>query len=275
MHVLSIKRAYDAGLRLLFASVTDNQLLVALYQNGFNVFGNNPQPEQGFDAKHAAIQIDFIRQFVQSNSSWMEVVESAAAARNAINLNKLAVVLSLEMDKLTLDEVLALVRDKGVRHVIPIHLVNNEFGGTAVYSDVFNVSNRFQNGEYLHVEGAPAIQCRLGWPQKLESHGLLFGWSFTSLGAVGPALIDRSEFCQLCYEPCPEALLPCAVPFDQGHRNVQGLNTASIQRLMKAGLLVDVAHMSEKAIDDALWLAERFGYPLMDSHTGFRSSKVP
>jgi microsomal dipeptidase-like Zn-dependent dipeptidase len=275
MHVLSVRRAYDAGLRLLFASVTDNQLLDSLYNNGFNLFGNNPQPEQGFDAKHAAVQIDFIRKFAQANSSWMEVVESSAAARNAINAGKLAVVLSLEMDKLTLEEVLQLVQDKGARHVIPIHLVNNDFGGAAVYSDVFNVSNRFQNGEYLHVEGAPSIQLRLGWPQKLDSHGLLFGWSFTSLGAVDAKLIDRSEFCQLCYEPCAEAPLACAVPLDQGHRNVQGLNSSSIQRLMKAGLMVDVAHMSEKSINDALWLAESFGYPLMDSHTGFRSSKVP
>ena len=44
------------------------------------------------------------------------------------------------MDSLDYIQVAQLVA-MGVRHIIPIHLVDNYYGGTAVYSDAFNAVN--------------------------------------------------------------------------------------------------------------------------------------
>src|SRR5690606_3501585 len=51
---------------------------------------------------------------------------------------------------------------KGIRYVFPIHLVDNAFGGTAVYSMLFNLANKHQNGSYFAVthSGDPNVTYR-------------------------------------------------------------------------------------------------------------------
>ena len=67
---------------------------------------------------------------------------SAQEAEDTIEKDKPAIILSLEMDSVDTFQILGLVAI-GVRHVVPIHLVDNNFGGTAVYSDAFNAVNNF------------------------------------------------------------------------------------------------------------------------------------
>ena len=58
-----------------------------------------------------------------------------------------------------------------------------------------------------------------------------------------------------------------------GHANVRGLNkfgVVMIEELMAHGILIDVDHMSEKALDAALAMVEAVDYPVMCSHTWFR-----
>jgi len=49
-----------------------------------------------------------------------------------------------------------LYNDLGIRHLFPIHLTNNVFGGPALYNDLFNLDNFFLHGTYFQVEdGSP------------------------------------------------------------------------------------------------------------------------
>ncbi len=63
---------------------------------------------------------------------------------------------------------------------------------------------------------------------------------------------------------------------NMGHKNAAGLSQAGkngLQRMFKAGLLVDLAHMSEQSTENALAIAERYRMPVLDTHTGFRDER--
>lgn len=165
MHITAIKRAFDAGLRLLFASATDNQLLSNLWHVGFNLFPQVPAVDPEFDLKSAERQIDFIQSLADANSSWMQIVRTPAEARQAINANKLAVVLSVEMDALSMDDITELV-SRGVRHVIPIHLADSLFGGSAVYNDLWNANTYYLNHSFFQVDFDTGVSFQLGVPKR-------------------------------------------------------------------------------------------------------------
>lgn len=255
MKVDWIERAYEGGLRLLFASVTDSQILDKLWNNGTNVFGNSttPDPDWG-DKERAAVQLQYMIDVADAHPTWMEIVTSSEEARETIEAGKLAIVLSLEMDDLSVDEILELQANYGVAHVIPIHLVNNDFGGTAIYNDEFNGMNRFLQNQTLTPVASSTVSFRLN-PQVPSLLALPAGG--LTIGEDGPPQL---------YPACSSG----------GHINSLGLeDNEAIRRLMKAGLLVDVAHMSEKSMREVLDIAEGLDpvMPVMNSHTGLRSGE--
>ncbi|MGM9508688.1 DUF7452 domain-containing protein [Larkinella sp. GY13] len=263
MHISWIRRAYDGGMRLMIASVTDNQVLDMLWDR--RSLQGGPSPDPNFDFEAAKRQIQFIKELAKNNADWMEVVTTAQQAEQAIRNNRMALILGLEMDKLTLEQTLDLVKNNDVRSVIPIHLTNNTFGGTAAYNDVFNAANSYLNGGYIHVKGDPKLTFRLGRPQKLVH-------DYVS-GAVQPQLVSEQEYAQLGYDcsvGLPFGKAAFCVAGCVGHKNVQGAYKQLLIQLMKEGLLIDLSHMSEAAQHDALSLAEEFKYPVLNSHTGLR-----
>ena len=252
MHITAIRRAYDGGLRLMIAAAADNQLLSDLWHIGFNALGNSiPVPDSSFDFNSAVRQLTFIQSLVAANSSWMQIVTTSAEARQAIQDNKLAVILSLEMDSLSSDQILNLVNNFSVRHVIPIHLANNSFGGPAVYDDLWNGNTHFLNGSFYDVKSDQCLSFRLGEPQALVQG---------PIGAI--ELGNNSE---------TAAAAAKYAPVTTGHENIAVLNENEFQKLMHAGLLLDIAHMGKLTAAGALTLATRFQYPLMDSHTSLRN----
>jgi microsomal dipeptidase-like Zn-dependent dipeptidase len=258
MHISWIRRAYQGGLRLLFASVTDSETLSMLWHR----FHSAPRPshDPNHDYESARKQLRFIRELASCNDEWMEVVTSPAQARQVIGQNRLAVILSLEMDTLTVEQIIALKNEFGVRQVTPIHLADNTFGGVAVYNDAFNTSNQYLNGGFFQVQSHPSLSFRLSHPQLLY---YLTGDPFTGgdilkHGAMELVPLGAAEYAALRY------------PTDVGHRNVRGVDQARLRMLMQHGLLIDLAHMSEYSQDQALALAEHFRYPVMNSHTGLR-----
>jgi hypothetical protein len=58
-----------------------------------------------------------------------------------------------------------------------------------------------------------------------------------------------------------------------GHANARGLNQYGqvlVDEMMKRGMIIDLDHMSEKATDQALTIAEQHRYPVICSHSWFR-----
>lgn len=238
MHISWIHRAWQGGLRLMLASVTDNQTLSMLWHRGFSTVGSQPKPNPNFDVESAKRQIQFIRNLARANSSWMEIVETPSQARIAISSGKLALVLSLELDTLDAEQIISLKLELGIRHVIPIHLVDNRFGGAAVYNDLFNASNYYLSEHFYQVTGDPNLEFRLARPQYL---------AVADGNSVKPKEIEESEYRALGYECFPSTPVPGCVSNGLGHKNVRGLVKTELQKLMAEGLLIDLAHMSDAA----------------------------
>jgi microsomal dipeptidase-like Zn-dependent dipeptidase len=240
MHISWIHRAYQGGLRLMIASVTDNQLLTSTWFHG-----PPPPYDPELEYQSARRQLREIRSIAENNS-WMEIARDPDEAREIISeRNHLALILSVEMDSLTADQIIALKNEYHVRQVIPIHLADNSFGGVAVYSDLFNTNNLLINDDFFRVVGDENISFRLGIP--------------IDLTLQNP--IPRERYADLGYE----------VPAEQGHKNQKGIEQPEeLKRLMAKGLLIDLAHMSDASQLDAISLAEKFRYPVMNSHTGLR-----
>lgn len=263
MHVAWLRRAYDGGLRFLVASVTESQVLTMLWQRSMGA--PCPAPDKAKEIASARAQLRFVKELAAKNSAWMKVVLDADDARATIETNRLAVVLGLEMDSLTADDILDLVATEGVRQVVPIHLANNRFGGVAVYADLFNSANEYLTGQFFEVHEDGALEFRLARPQRLHyvSGDLAAGGNVALHGAMEPLDVGDDELQRLQYGSDPAA----------GHRNRRGLCEAEFLRLLKAGLMVDLAHMSQEAQDDALAVAARHDFPLMNSHSGFRQGR--
>jgi microsomal dipeptidase-like Zn-dependent dipeptidase len=262
MHVTMLRRAYEGGLRLMVASATDNQMLDIIWNPAFSLSQGRFALREDFDYKAAVEQFDFIRQFVAANSSWMAIARTPAEARVAIQQNKLAVVLGLEMDELTAEEILKLKQEYGVALVVPVHLVNNSFGGTAAYNTFFNVANFIMNGALIRV-----------WPDDA------LGFQFPRFPSEYSATVASVPFLGGLLSNLWASLSAWLSDYDTGtagHRNRVGLTDEyGLRRLMKAGLLIDTAHMSSAATDATLALADRFDVPLVHSHGGKRAGSKP
>ena len=240
MYVDWVRRAYEGGLRLMVALVVNNELLASV-SNGSD-----------FDDRTAVeTQIQATKDLVARHGDFMEIAYSPEDARRIVGVDKLAVVLGVEVDSLgnwgretdaRAEEVVEylrhLYRDLGVRHIFPIHLANNAFGGTAAYLSLFNVLNHHLRGEYLSLRGAD--------------------------------LDFRME--QLLDSPDYSDVAP-----GRGHANdegLTGLGRAALEEMMRLGMIVDIDHMSALAVDETLALAEAERYPVVAGHTAFHDLAV-
>jgi hypothetical protein len=77
-------------------------------------------------------------------------------------------------------------------------------------------------------------------------------------------------------QPSPPPVCPGGQPGKSiGHRNARGLTPVgaiAIREMMKRGMIIDIDHMSTKAADATLAIAETYGYPVVSGHTGIRGS---
>ncbi len=268
-----IYRAYASGMRLLFAATLDNQTFESLLQ-GYD----QPDPITSVphrDFARSVSQIAALRSLEARNSSWMRIVETSAEARVAIDQGFLAVVLSSEMDELTVEEMTRLM-DLGVRHFIPIHLGDNSMGGSGVYTPIFNAHSNVMSSSL-----DPAISaCDRGFFGVVHDRRLGFDLGNPLSLRVAAVL---PTFCQI--PALRRAYGDFAAPLRCGPsnstsvalfgvRNACGLREtiagSRLQGLARRGTMIDVVHMSEQAAHETLSWAEALGYPVMNSHTGVR-----
>lgn len=300
MNVSGIRRAYESGLRLLFAAPTHDQAIAALLtgpnvQNGF-------VPKTDADWNAAKAQLDLINTIVARNQTWMAVANTPADARRIIRAEgKLAVILSLELNGLTERQTNDLIAEKGARHIIPIHLIDNDVGGTAASGDLFNLSSAASSAiyrpdgaalRYMDVRATPRYTRALGWPTEVATlqPAPLY---------LMPADVPYARYAGICYEPllsCAGAA-PVAVPsyVELGQENLRGLcRTAEECAVAKPGkdriralmarrdTFIDLTHMSRRSVLDALSVGPdarpdvdrcpdvcpggRCDYPLIASH---------
>ncbi|MHB8874808.1 MAG: membrane dipeptidase [Myxococcaceae bacterium] len=271
MYVEWIRRAHAGGLRLLCALTVNNELLArcsgAVRYSDFNSVES---------------QMNELRRFVGRHLDFMELASSPSDARRIIEAGRLAVVAGIEVDSIeslarhgpndeptdhtlqpslptrdlnqnafTLAEV-ATVLDRlqslGISMLTPMHLADNSLGGSAVYSDVFNVLNRFLRGRYFDVREDASVRFRLNKDGRVA---LLRGL----LGFEPPPAYGNSSWLK-------------------GHANTRGLTAcgqAFLRAAMRRGFIVDIDHMSDRSANEAIALAQGLDYPVISSHSLFRA----
>ena len=307
-----LKRAHDGGLSVIVALTVNNELLAEILN------GNKPYDDRGT----AETQIAETVRMVGQHSDFMEIAYSSADLERIVGQKKLAVVLGMEVDRIgnwnttalpSEDDIRGEIRhlhDLGVRYVFPVHLVDNVFGGAAVYSLMFSFANKRANGYHFLVETSsdPDITYALGRIDGVP----LFGIGNASLVAIHGLLVGLGELPAPCINdisclpppgkvrccgnfgsitdilsPSPELDVYSFIP--PGHVNVLGLSgrgEIAIDELMKLGTIIDLDHMSEKSMERVIEIAESkkdvtggAGYPLMFGHSGIRgadsSERIP
>jgi microsomal dipeptidase-like Zn-dependent dipeptidase len=281
MHVTMIRRNYEGGLRLMAALATDNW--GAGFLTGVAENGKVPLMKEQ-DA--VAAQMAGLRDLAALNNSWMEIARSSADARRIIMQNKLAIVPGVELDQLgTYDpdpeKEVDFLWKIGVRAVTPIHAVDNAIGSPAILNAPYNWLNDFIAGGAQQVRPA-----NLG-PEKffeIEADDCAVNHE-----APGECVMYRLDpFPQLrlaiarpiftFFQRAPGFVVVKADSFNTGQlgqKNKYGLKPKAgpdyIRALMRHGMIVDVAHMSDKSVNDTYAvLGERPGYPMVISHAHFR-----
>ena len=303
-----IKRAKELGnLRVMVALTVNSELLAKILN------GDSPQD----DKASADLQIDEIIAFVGRHGDFMEIAKTPADLRRIVGADKLAVVLGMEVDnignfnkpgaavnELTVKAEIQRLYDKGVRYVFPIHLVDNKFGGTAVYEDLFNFANKFSTNSFLKVRQSNAVEYKLG---EMSDAGVFLATSKDVrpvLGALStipypPAFNADPTSPDFCMNPIPfNGSLGCWRTFKllagilntppeyqsydtipKGHVNDTGLTSIgkfAVREMMKLGMMIDIDHMSDKSQADTLDIAEQPSnrYPINMGHNGLQNRRA-
>lgn len=269
VRVEMLERAWQGGLRIIVALAVSSHTLAKLGQ------ARGP-----YDDKSAGdLQIAAIKELV-AGQQFMELALTPADVRRIIGDGKLAVVIGLELDCIgnfykasdadhsgalflpepTANDIRAEIGrlfDAGVRYFFPVHLVDNVFGGAALYEMAFNTATRYQFGAFYNVETAPPASD--------------IGFVFTPPETFWGQLLDPLNLLEtviLGFDPqgYPE-------PPPPPHRNARGLQgrgRVALDELMRLGAMIDVDHMGEKTVLDTLAHTRAADYPLFAGHNGIR-----
>jgi microsomal dipeptidase-like Zn-dependent dipeptidase len=291
-----IKRAHqEGGLRVMVALTVNSELFAKVLD------GDNPID----DKATADLQIDELKLFVGRHSDFMEIAYSPVDLRRIVSANKLAVLIGMEVDNIgnfnkagvvcnegTVKAEIQRLYNKGVRYMFPIHIVDNAFGGTAVYEDLFNYANKYNSGSLFAIQSSetldPSITGRMG--SGLDNAGnLMVKLAVDALSEVPfPPAFNVEPGNHFCFPPkmgcwdkfkmisgllAPDPLFAQYASIQGGHANAKGLTPIgemAIKEMMRLGILIDIDHMSFKSAARTLEWAKVFQYPVNIGHNGIR-----
>jgi microsomal dipeptidase-like Zn-dependent dipeptidase len=275
MYVDWVYRAYRHGQRLMVLTVTNSRTLC-------ETFYRKPGAPCSDDAVIAA-QIDAVRSMLgavaEREGGWMQLARTPREAAEIIRNNRLAIVLGVEVDTLFgcgaegdarcnpdgYRTALDWMDGAGVRQIEPINLIDNGFGGAALFDEHMNVDQLYLRGTRLQPDPAGCRDERVDFE---------FTGAWKSLAV---AQIVAGHFYHPYYKRSPNG--------EPGHCNVLGLTPAGetlVRDLMRRGMLIDLEHMSDRATARTIELAEancadlghgRTCYPLLASHSWPRDLK--
>jgi len=245
-------RAHVGGLRLIVAHAVNNETIC----DALKALGHVASGRTCDDMEAVALQLQDARDMeayinsectsgdsvlgcVSPGVGWFHVVTSSAEARQTINRGQLAVVLGIEVDhpfgcgpnrncsKTFVDNSVQAAYSSGVRYMFPIHLSDNPFGGMALYGDMFAASSQHLNGEPVQAMECPVDADDGAYTFRLSNY-------------------PQTATC-----------------------NAQGLTDLGkflVQDLAVHHMIVDIDHMSRRAVEDSFAVLTPFGYPLVSGH---------
>lgn len=263
-----LERVWRAGLRLVVAQTVEDEPICRLV------------PRRAYRCRETeaiARQLRRLRaleDYVDAQSGgrgrgWFRLVYGPGQARRVIERGKLAVVIGAESSnpfgcsvrlgapqctRRDVDRGIDRLHRLGVRSLFLAHWVDNALAGAALEGGLkgtfINVFNRFQTGRYFRAARCPR-------PGQGEEVHTLSPFELDVLADLYPAAAPLAEEGMPAYPPgrlCnPRGLTP--------------LGRYAVARLIDRGMLIEADHLSERARDSMLALAERRRYPLVSGHT--------
>ena len=218
MWVEWIRRSYQGGLRVMVALAVNNKLLADMTRG--------PGDLPGDDFTSADLQIAAIKSFVGRHSDFMQIAYNSNDLYNIVWLNKLAVVIGVEIDNIgnltgnvpgsALVTEVDRLYGEGVRYIFPVHLVDNPIGGAAAYNDLFNVANVYEEGTGYTL-GCADQASNISYNYNPPSVWIQVG-AFAKLKTNTPGL-------------------PPPVPCPTGNVNTRGLTPAGVQAIKEDGVV--------------------------------------
>jgi len=268
-----LRRAFDGGLKLMVMLAVTNQVLCELWEHDHACDDMSNAELQLLAAKELERYIDYQNDCDVNDNGWYRIAETPRDAREIIADGAMAVVLGLEVDALfncyapdrplaprtacterDVQDQIQKYRALGVRHVFPIHLFDNGFGGAAAYNDIFNFGNAYVNRELFDVHACG------------ESYSFRFG---EMSGMADDFLATAAKTLGFPYQRYAELETHCNT------RGLTGLGKQALGMLMDHKMIIDVDHMSTISRGEALQLAEGRAYPgLVSSHAGFTEVNI-
>ena len=272
-----LRRAWSGGLRLIQVDVGNSAFSAASFAaiNQWLSKKKNPfETDADDDTLAIGRTLAAAWQFVtHEGSGFAKIALTPAQAREIIRDGQLAIVLGVEVDAIPdlsgpastspIDETIDKLYRAGVRHIIPVHLIENPYGYPSVYNRTFDINSQWANGQRsipLMDGSSRGARFRVD-DDDLDGNRQLT-WTLSQLENVNST-----------WDPLRE----CGsgkCPFKGGHIAALGLKTDGrlfISSMMKRGMIVDLEHMGDNTTNDALAMAEaNHDYPVMLSHTGFR-----
>jgi microsomal dipeptidase-like Zn-dependent dipeptidase len=257
-----VKRAKEGGLRVMVA-LTVNSMTLAK-----GLAGNEPYD----DKTTGDLQTSEMKKMVDKpqNKAWMEIAYTAADLRRIVGQDKLAVILGSEVDDIgnfawskrepTRSEVRSEI-DRlyatGIRYIFPVHVIDNHFGGTAMYEAEFPRASKYHFGQW------PSIICAT--PSDGITSRFSHDWDVVKTFALGDA---GGSF------PVPS----CAA--GMGYKNARGLTPLgafALDEMMSRGMLIDIDHGSQATVNAILTQTgnKPGGYPVVSGHNGLRGTSGP
>lgn len=258
MYVDWLFRAYRAGLRLMVMHAVNSEGIcstpVVRKATGRSCSDMEAVDLQLQGARGLEAYLD--NQAGGPGKGWYRIVTSAAQARQVVRDGKLAVILGIEVDNVfgckitvrcsddSVRKALTTYYHRGVRHIIPVHLANNAFGGFAIYDAFFAYNNYILNRAFPE-----SFDCSsAGFDFHLDRPALPLQAILKLVGAGQMPIYPPGATCN--------------------SRGLTSLGKALVKEMMKRGMLLELDHMSYLSIRDAVDSAEKYDYPMISGHTG-------
>jgi microsomal dipeptidase-like Zn-dependent dipeptidase len=287
-----LERAFRGGLKLMVMLAGNNEVLGEV-SNHKTAFGCNDMDAVDRQvAKARDLQTFIDDQNGGPGKGWYRIAYSGREARQIINSGKMAVVLGAEVPTLfncrkndaSCDEdhvrkELQKYYAMGLRHLFPIHNADNRFGGTAIYTDIFDLSNKKITGDWWDVggcdtgrDGAKLIDYHL---RVFDTLNDVADAATVALilnpvtGVAGPISLNAATLFRGLIVP---GVLPPKPPSGPNcnKRGLEDIGEFLVREMMDKKMIIDVDHMSARALNRTLEIAEERHYPgIVMGHTGF------
>ena len=287
MYYKWLERAYLGGLRLMVQHATGNsamcQLTLAVKaQKTMYSCNDMVSVDHSIDAAYA------LERYIDAQSGgpgkgWLRIVTTPKDARDVINQGKMALVLGIEISNLfdcflnppegfkacTTEQVKAKLdhyHKRGVRVLFPVHKFDNGFSAGDGHRGIIELGNFINSGHY-----SSFVKDCVGISTSFDKGDVIFGGLNKPRDAYNTkAPADMSGFVDDPIAALAPFLSDIRAPKLEGKycqkHGLTPLGTTLITEMMKKGMIVDIAHLPQKALSEAYKLLEKNNYPATKTH---------